>query len=311
MRSLCLLALCCGAGLASAASLGITQGFVAGADQVEVHYRQDGPLRAAHTLLLVPGWRVSSLIWAAQLRYFAGLGDRVVAIDSRSQGGSSVLCSHNSPEDRAGDILQVIARLHLSHVTLVGWSQGAQDVSAYVSRFGTREVDDLVLVDSPVSAGPKEVAANPKFLTIELRGISLYSHDPRAYSAGMMRAIISIPTAATTIDSLVGESMKTPADVGTSMLIQDLFTVDRRPYLEKFDKPTLVIASGRSPFLAAQKSMAASLPKGHMVVIQHAAHAVFFDQPAAFDTALQAFITDTMTGSGARTAETRTSGTRT
>lgn len=132
-----------------------------------------------------------------------------------------------------------------------------------------------------------------------------------AYSAGMMRAIISVPTDAATIDSLVGESMKTPVDVGTSTLIQDLFTVDRRPYLGKFDKPTLVIASGRSPFLEAEKSMAARLPKGRMAVIRHAAHAVFFDQPAAFDTTLQAFITQTITGSGARTPASRTSGTRT
>lgn len=290
MKSLWIVILWCGAGLACAATVGITQGFVAGADRVEIHYREAGPRRAAHTILLIPGWRVSSLIWTSQLRHFGRLGDRVIAIDSRSQGGSSAAYAHDSPEDRAGDIREVIKHLHLAHVTLVGWSQGAQDVSAYVNRFGTEEVDDLVLVDSPVSGGPGQAAGNPKFLLGVLRGISLYSRDPCAYSQGMMRAIISVPTASSTMRRLVSESLKTPVDLGISMLIQDLLTVDRRPYLEKFDKPTLVIASSRSPLLKAQRQMAASLPIGRFVVIRHAAHALFFDQPAVFDNTLAAFI---------------------
>lgn len=290
MQSLCAVILCCAVGFTSVASAAITQGFIAGADRVEIHYREEGPRHAAHTILLIPGWRVSSLIWGVQLQYFAGLGDRIIAIDSRSQGGSSVVYAHNSPEDRAGDIHEVIQGLHLSHLTLVGWSQGAQDVSAYINRFGTGELDDLVLVDSPVSGGPGDAAGEPQFSMAILRGIALYSRDPRGYSAGMMRAIISVPTTAALIDSLVAQSTKTPVDVGISMLIQDLFSVDRRPYLAKFDKPTLVIASGRSPLLEAQKRMAASLPAGRFVMIRHAAHAVFFDQPAVFDSTLAAFI---------------------
>lgn len=290
MRWLSLVILCCAAELAAAANAGISQGFVAGADHVEVHYRQAGPRSAARTILLVPGWRVSSLIWTAQLRYFAGLGDRVIAIDSRSQGGSSVVYSHNSPEDRANDIHEVIRHLRLSHLTLVGWSQGVQDVSAYVDRFGTASVDDLVLVDAPVSGGPGDAVGSSQYLTIILRGIALYSRRPGGYSQGMMRAIISVPMSPATMRSLVGESMKTPVDVGISMLVQDLFTRDRRPSLEKFNRPTLVVASDRSPFLQAQRRMAARLPMGRIVVIHHAAHAVFFDQPAEFDRELEAFM---------------------
>lgn len=300
MRSLCAVILCCAAGLLSVASAAITQGFTPGADGIEIHYLEDGPQQAAHTILLIPGWRVSSLIFGAQLKYFAGRGDRVIAIDSRSQGGSSVVYAHNSPEDRAADIREVIAGLHLSHLTLVGWSQGAQDVSAYVDRFGCSELDDLVMIDSPVSGGPGDAAGEPGFSTAILRGIALYSRDPSGYSAGMMHAIISVPAPAATIDSLVAQSMKTPVDVGISMLIQDLFSVDRRPYLAKFDKPTLVIASGRSPLLAAQKRMAAALPAGRFVMIRRAAHAVFFDRPAIFDSTLATFISGAGNSRGGR-----------
>lgn len=300
MKSLWLVILCCGAGFACTASARITQGFVAGADHVKIHYREDGPQNAPRSLLLIPGWRVSSLIWAAQLRYFAARGDRVVAIDSRSQGGSTVVYRHNSPEDRAQDIHEVIEHLHLAHVTLVGWSQGVQDVAAYVNRFGAGGLEDLALIDAPLSGGPGQAARNPGFLTTILRGIASYSRDPRGYSQGMMRAIISVPIPSALMRRLVGESMKTPVDVGISMLVQDLFTVDRRSDLEKFTRPTLVVAARRSPLLAAERRMAAHLPMGQFVVIRHAAHALFFDRPAKFDSTLEAFITRVAANRGAR-----------
>jgi pimeloyl-ACP methyl ester carboxylesterase len=86
------------------------------------------------------------------------------------------------------------------------------------------------------------------------------------------------------------ESLKTPVDVGISMLIQDLFVTDRRAVLKKFDKPTLVVASGQSPLLDVQKQMAATLPHGQFVIVDHAAHALFFDQPDEFNRKLDDFV---------------------
>jgi non-heme chloroperoxidase len=78
--------------------------------------------------------------------------------------------------------------------------------------------------------------------------------------------------------------------------MQDMFTVDRRPALKKFDKPTLVIASAQSQELDAQRQMAAALPQGYFVTVEHAAHAVFFDQPQEFDRLLESLITGPSTG---------------
>ena len=107
----------------------------------------------------------------------------------------------------------------------------------------------------------------------------------------MMHSIISVPASDATIKALDEKSLKTPVDIGISMLVQDLFTIDRRPTLKKFDKPTLVVVSGQSRLLEAQKQMATALPKGSFVAIDHAAHAVFFDQAAAFNQSLDKFIT--------------------
>lgn len=266
------------------------QGFVAGADNVRIHYLQSGPVDARHTLLLIPGWRISASIWSKQLSYFSGWRYRVIAIDSRSQGSSDVVQTGNAPENRAGDIQRVVSGLHLTHVILIGWSQGAQDVAAYVNRFGTGAVEGLALIDSPVSAGPEDVTANPGFVKVILQGIASYAKDPRDYSDGMMRAIISTSATPETYARLDDVSLKTPVDIGISMLTQDLFTTDRRPALKKFDKPTLVVASSKSPLLDAQRRMASALTEGQFVAIDHAAHAVFFDQPDKFNQRLATFV---------------------
>lgn len=268
----------------------VTQGFTPGADGVRIHFLQAGPADAARSLLLVPGWQTSASIWSAQLDYFSAQGYRVIAMDPRSQGGSTVVQSGNAPEDRARDIQAVIAGLKLTHLTLVGWSQGVQDVAAYVGQYGTGALDALALVDSSVSAGPESVKDNPAFVQAILRYMAMYSRDPRAYSDGFMHAIISAPAPATTFAQLEDEFMKTPSDIGISMQMQDMFTVDRRSALKNFDKPTLVIASSQSEELDAQKQMAAALPQGRFVAVEHAAHAVFFDQPAQFDKLLEGFI---------------------
>lgn len=272
------------------------QGYIPGADHVRIHYVQAGPADAKQSLLLITGWQTSYSIWSKQLDYFSMRGYRVIAIDSRSQGESSVVQSGNAPEDRARDIHAVIVELKLTHLTLVGWSQGVQDVAAYVNQFGTDAVESIALIDSPLSAGPADVKDNPLFVQAVLENMAAYSRDPRAYADGFMHAIVTNPAAVATFKQLDEEFIRTPSDIGISMQMQDLFTTDRRPVLKKFDKPTLVVASGESPLLDAKKQMAAALPRGQFAVIADAGHAVFFDQPEAFDRLLDDFITSTATG---------------
>lgn len=289
LQALVLSLFCCLA--AAPVRADVSEGYTPGADAVRIHYLQAGPADPARSILFIPGWQTSASIWSAQLSYFSGHGYRVVAMDPRSQGDSTVVQSGNAPEDRARDIQAVIAGLRLGHLTLVGWSQGVQDVAAYIDQFGTGALERVVLVDATVSAGPDDVKANPVFVQTVLRHMATYSRDPRAYADGFMHAIISAPAAATTFAQLDAEFVHTPADVGISMQMQDMFTVDRRPALKKFDKPTLVVASAQSFQLDTQRQEAAALPQGQFVAVEHAAHALFFDQPREFNALLERFIT--------------------
>jgi non-heme chloroperoxidase len=255
---------------------------------VKIHYLQSGPTKSDRALVLIPGWRLPAYLWTEQLTHF-GATERVIAIDPRSQGPSTKTTEGNTPEVRAADLHGVLANLGVAHATLVGWSQGAQDVAAYVAEFGTSTVDAIVLVDSPVSWGPAEVDAHPAFSKIILSGIPNYAKSPEAYSRGMVSSIFVQPHPDLDMNKIVQSTMQTPPDIGVAMLIQDIFGADRRPALRALDKPALILAAGKSPLLDVQKEEAATIPGSRFVVIENAGHAVMVDQPAQFDSVVAAF----------------------
>lgn len=256
---------------------------------VHIHYVESGDRAANATLLFVPGWSMSSAVWRDQISHFAGLA-RVIAIDPRSQGASTVTPRSNTPERRAVDIREVIRVLGLKNVVLVGWSQGVQDVAAYAAAFGGEAIAGYVLVDSAIGAGPAAALAHPEQLKEQLERLALYSQYQRQYLRAMLTAIIRSPQGRERIDELVAIGLATPSDLGISMLMLDFIAVDRRGAMEKFNRPTLVIAAADSGELEAQRDMARRIKDAKLEIIPNAGHAVFLDQPLRFNELLADFL---------------------
>lgn len=101
---------------------------------------------------------MSVAVWQEQMTGFASTA-RVVSIDPRSQGQSTITTKSNTPEQRAQDLHQVIRSLALENIVLVGWSQGVQDVAAYAAAFEGDNITGYVLVDAAVSSGAALLAA--------------------------------------------------------------------------------------------------------------------------------------------------------
>jgi non-heme chloroperoxidase len=269
-------------------SAAIRDGF-AETNEIRIHYLESGDATSTGALVLIPGWRLPAYLWREQLEAFAPLM-RVIAIDPRSQGPSTKTSNGNTPEVRAQDLHSLLGDLKISRSVLVGWSQGAQDVAAYLQQFGAGSVDGVVLVDSPVSAGPAEVNIHSEFSQIALANISRYAADPQQFSDRAVRGYFKLPHPDIDMQRLLDATLQTPTDVGISMLVADIFGADRRPALAKLSKPVLVIASSQSPLLDVQKEEAASIPSAKFVVINDASHAVFVDQPEKFDASLWSFL---------------------
>lgn len=279
------------AGVVHAADATMHPGHSTSPDGTRIRYVDNRRPGDAPVLVFVPGWAMDSSVWDAQLATF-GSTHRVVSLDPRSQGGSDKPVTGNTPEARAGDIEALLARLDLSRVVLVAWSQGVQDVAAYVDRFGTKRIAGLVLVDSPVAAGAAGLQSDPASAQVFFDRLAVYAAHPREYLQGMMQAIFTRPLSPAQLQHRVDVAMKTPTSTGIAMLVMDMYALDRRDALNRIDKPTLVIAAASSPELAAQQAGAAKVRGARLEVIADAGHAVFADQPGVFDAALRKFIDD-------------------
>ena len=244
----------------------------------------DGP-----ALVFIPGWSTGADIWRHQIDKFAKT-HRVIAFDPRSQGESTKTTSGNTPETRAQDLHALLERLGVQRPVLIGWSQGVQDIAAYVEHYGTKQLAGIVLVDAAVSDGADGMVARPQETAAQFKMFAVYQAHQREYLGGMMRAIISKPHSDAAIDQLVSTGMKTPPDVGIAMLISDMFGENRTQAVKKIDCPTLIIASAKSDELARQQATANEIPRARFEKVEDAAHAVFIDQPDRFDELVTSFV---------------------
>jgi non-heme chloroperoxidase len=269
-----------------AGSSDIRERMAALTDHTQIHLLEAGRPTAAPALVFIPGWTMPAFLWNQQINRFSN--DRLVlALDSRSQGDSSKTDWGNTPEQRAKDLREILSTLHISHAVLIGWSQGVQDVAAYIQQFGTEGVAGLVFVDSPVSAGPSEIDENREESQQFFSRIALYVNHPAEYCEGMVHWILKKPHPELNLQAMIAHSQKTPATTGLTMLIMDMYAIDRRPVLAKIDKPTLVIASAESPLLKAQQEMASAIVGAQFVAVKGAGHALFVDDPQAFNESLE------------------------
>jgi pimeloyl-ACP methyl ester carboxylesterase len=243
------------------------------------------------TLVFVPGWSTGADVWRQQIDRFAA-SHRVIAFDPRSQGQSTITTGGNTPEIRAQDLLNLLERVDAGRPVLIGWSQGVQDLAAYIERYGTHDLAGLVLVDAAVSDGTDGIIARPEETAAQFKMFAVYQAHQEEYLRGMMGAIISKPQSEGAIDRFVATGMKTPATIGIGMLVADLFGANRTAALKKIDCPTLIIASAKSGELDRQQAGAGQIPHARLEKIEDAAHAVFLDQPARFSELLEKFVKD-------------------
>ena len=255
---------------------------------VSVRVIEAGKPGAQPTLVFIPGWSTGADIWRQQIDRFVPTY-RVIAFDPRSQGESTKTTNGNTPEMRARDLHALLERLGVQRPLLIGWSQGVQDVAAYIERYGSKDLAGIVLGDAAISDGADGMAARAQETAAQFKMFAVYQAHQEEYLHGMMQAIISKPQSDGAIDQLVRTGMKTPPDIGVAMLIADMFGVNRTPAFEKIDCPTLIIASAKSGELARQQAAANQIPLARFEKIEDTAHAVFLDQPDRFNELLASF----------------------
>jgi non-heme chloroperoxidase len=290
----------------SSHAAGTKSGFVKTDDGVKIHYLEAGAEKTVQqlqisqkpmgemdanfvklpTILFVPGWTMPAWIWQKQIDYFAK-HYRVVAMDPRSQGDSTMTSEGLYPAARARDIKAVVDQLHLAPVVLVGWSMAVTEVAAYVDQFGTRGIAGLVFVDDNFGGlAPGEGQADLLFIG------QILADRQKNTEAFVHNLCFKKPQPPEYLDRVMAACLHTPTSDAVALLVGK-YAADYRPAAAKMDKPTLFCYAD-SPYMsaAAQAQIQQSVKGSRLEVFRGAGHALFVDNADQFNSVLGNFLRD-------------------
>jgi malonyl-ACP O-methyltransferase BioC/pimeloyl-ACP methyl ester esterase len=246
------------------------------------------------TLLFVHGWAMSGRVWRYQQKQFTET-HRVITLDLRGHGTSSVPATGPTIDDCAADIETLLKRLDLKQVTLIAWSMG---VLATLRAFPA--IRDRV-------AGLVFVGGTPRFTTgdgfphglppDEVRGMAL--RLKRQYGRTMEEFFREM-FAKEEVDSeryrqIVQDIVKggqLPETRVALRSLESLAAADLRPSLAAVDRPVLLIhgEEDRICLPEASRYMAEQLPGARMELLPGIGHAPFLSRPDLFNSLLGMFL---------------------
>lgn len=263
-----------------AAGLEVRDGFFTTGDGVRLHYLEAG---SGPGIVFEPGWSMPAWIWDAQIRHFAE-HFHVVALDPRSQGESDKPSTGNYPERRAQDIHELVDRLNLGPVVLVGWSLGVPELLSYAEQYGGSKVRAYVLVDG--FAWNKQ---DPAFINGMLGMYRQLETNRREFTEKFVRSMYKKAQPEEYIERVVAASLKMPTDSAVAASVGSISRADWRPAIAKLDRPVLVVCQ------TAMKTAAADLivslvPSTRVELFDDAGHALFVDDAARFNSVVEDFL---------------------
>jgi non-heme chloroperoxidase len=133
-------------------------------DGTEIFYKDWG---TGQPVVFSHGWPLTADAWDAQMLFLGQHGYRVIAHDRRGHGRSAQPWDGNHMDQYADDLAELIEKLDLKDVVLVGHSTGGGEVTRYVGRHGNKRVAKVVLVGA-VPPTMLKTASHPNGLPMEV-----------------------------------------------------------------------------------------------------------------------------------------------
>ncbi len=261
-------------------------------------------------IVLVHGVTLSADVWYHQLRSLPAAGYRVVAIDLRGHGGSTIGVDGLGFDRLAADIDEVLDALEVSGAVLVGHSLGGmialwaltrtETKGAAIRRSGPPRVRALGLVAT--SAGPVAGRGLP--------GIRILARSAAPVVAATARLGLLLPGPSLP-DGVIGDSLaripfgagasaadvsrtrrftaRVPARVSVDLIAQ-IVRFDEEDSLARVRVPATVVVGTEdvmTPVGHAEK-LAERIPDARLVVIEGCGHMVMLEAPDHLDRAITA-----------------------
>jgi non-heme chloroperoxidase len=233
----------------------------------------------AQTLVFVPGWTMPARLFHAQVSTFSA-SHRVVAIDPRGQGESEVPQTGYTLDRRAQDIAEVLTALDLTNVVLIGWSLGVLESLHVANSSASSRIAAYVLIDNSVGeATPPK--GDPNFFP-NLR--SQRHATVEKFVRGMFK---STPSSAF-IAFITEQAQRASVENSIALLSYPKPREYWRDSLYAISKPVAYFVTPR--FFAQADAVAAKRTGAFIKKFPNAGHALFVDEPQAFNAALSEFL---------------------
>jgi len=220
-------------------------------------------------VILLHGGLGNSDHWAFQLPALVAAKHRILAIDSRGQGRSTLSRSKLSYHGMASDVVAVMDALEIDRASMVGWSDGGAIALDLGINYPAR-VDRLFVFGTNYDAAGSKSRKGPSstftMYAAKCRAdFNRIARNPKAY--------------ADTVNALV----PVWRDPGS-------FTRDQ---LRTIQAPTLIADGDHDEIILMDqiKEMATVIPNGKLVVFKDTSHFALWQDPAAFNKQLVEFLT--------------------
>lgn len=112
---------------------------------INLYYEDHG---VGKPVILIHGWPLDGASWEKQQLALLGAGYRVITYDRRGFGQSSKPITGYDYDTFASDLTEVIKTLKLDEFSLAGFSMGTGEVTRYLSKYGSDNVNKAVLISS-------------------------------------------------------------------------------------------------------------------------------------------------------------------
>jgi non-heme chloroperoxidase len=264
-------------------------------DGTKIFYKDWG---TGQPILFSHGWPLSGDAWEAQMLFFGMNGFRVIAHDRRSHGKSSQTWDGNNMDQYADDLAEVIDKLDLKNLIMIGHSTGGGEVAHYLGRHGTKRVARVVLVGA-VPPLMLKTEANPEGLPLDVfdgirKGTAL---DRSQFFKDLSMPFYGFNRNNAKINEGLRESFWLAGMAGGIKgeydCIREFSEVDYTDDLRKIDKPTLFIHGDDDQIvpIVASAHKSSKIVKGSILkVYEGSSHGLAQIEPERFNADVLAFI---------------------
>lgn len=116
---------------------------------IDLHYQDHG---TGKPVILLHGWPLNERSWENQEAVLLAKGFRVISYARRGFGESSKPATGYNYDTFADDLHQLIAKLNLSEITLIGFSMGTGEIARYISMYGDERIEKAVFISGILPA---------------------------------------------------------------------------------------------------------------------------------------------------------------